>query len=122
MIIAILFPKFLRWVLLAAVIYGFSVAGRAHAEPAHQTPWATSCLDQFNKSKGWIRESQDVCKFRPSDAAAVLRVCGTARCKVTGIAISIPRTSDVPDLELSDVIITRMTGIRVASPEEIPGD
>jgi hypothetical protein len=94
----------------------------ARAEPRHQTTWVTACLGEFNKSKGWIVESQDVCKFKPADAKAILRVCGKARCKVTGLAISIPRTSDVPYLELSDIMLTHITSIRLASPEEMPGN
>jgi hypothetical protein len=95
-------------VIYAAIITSALAICAAHAEPARQTPWPTSCLGEFNKSKGWIRESQDVCRFKPSDAAAILQVCGKARCKVTGMAISIPRTHDGPDLELSDVMLTHI--------------
>jgi hypothetical protein len=89
--------------------------------PSRLKPWATSCLGEFNKSRGWLRESQDVCKFNPADVAAILRICGETRCKITGTATSVPRTPGEPDLELGDIMLTNITSIRVATPEEMPG-
>jgi hypothetical protein len=93
---------------------------------AHDTPWQTACLGRFNKPYGWMLEGTggDIFTYKPADVAAILQICGARRCRVTGTATNIPSihfTGRV-ESEFSDLLLTHITSIRLARPDEVQGD